>query len=1038
MSKNKVKIHKRILPTEAYDLLDPGSFRQMDAFSLKAVASSGGLFFYCLAGGGAGTLLKMPFINGRGWNDQKRSEVLSRLQDRFKNESETSGVDFSFSFHHVRRVIDREEVDELKKKFDSDPRRAISRMRVEDFITFSERMVIQKTDLYLGIVATPRASLVADEVGTWKGWKGSFSAAQKTENDLILVRAITSAFVARIKGFIASLAPWGITTHLPKSAQELMRWTKNAWRPNHTQRQGVVSKGSSQISAEERLLLSDAFKTPSDYIMSDLAIEQLANFWISDDSFNMIFAMEQPPNSDKAYSSIMTDKLLTLGVQEGISIVPYYGSFHVLFSPLSYEEGDTKWRTKIFQTMTEVKGGKGLKADIRGEKAVSRVRQNYNSYISDGSNLVKASVLYQLSIPLPFLKKMVDWKDRLSVVENIKSIQIKVENELNSIGDSRWEVVKKQQFSTYMGLVPGGTNIGSAMTGVPFFYTPLDCLMHLAPVFSVVGPDQANFNGSNYFCTDACDYFVFDQFSKSNGAASNMVIIGATGSGKSVTAQILAAALEQYDPNIMIMDFGGGNVGSWDKLCSIMGGVKISFGDADSPIINPFELSEKDAIPTHAKAMEIATKIFGSASQKNISKVSGIFGYLRGNDITPLDTNQTIFEALCKKFPEIEARFKDWDDLYPSIQLGPGTSRPGETGMESLKTLFTILLSPDIDQEGHIASPWGMFNQDDIVDVILDLYNDFVPSEPGFWPTLTDFKNKLLETQKRRRTTKAADLLSGGRAPIENFERLFQRISNFCQGGADAFFDGQTNVPYKIKKENATGVQSMENARFILADFAGVEGVLRKSVYMIITNELMSRICYSSRERRSVIIRDEAWIFLQSEICRPYIKADLRLARKYNFSVVTITQNYSDIKMPEIQANTQIWIVCKLGSEEEIAAANTRFHFNGAELELFRKSGGMGTHIEKDVMNGGVIDASSRIMIRTESGKYFVKNRIGTKLRWVTTTDPDETFIYNYFRGKMKQKTPAEVIDWLATREYYGDVELQKLCADRGMKFAKL
>jgi hypothetical protein len=186
----------------------------------------------------------------------------------------------------------------------------------------------------------------------------------------------------------------------------------------------------------------------------------------------------------------------------------------------------------------------------------------------------------------------------------------------------------------------------------------------------------------------------------------------------------------------------------------------------------------------------------------------------------------------------------------------------------------------------------------------------------------------------------------------------------------------------------------------------------------------MSGILYNSKESRGVMIRDEAWFFMKSKIASKYLEADYRLARKYGFSVITIAQQYSDFKNPVLQNNTQTWCVCNLTSKDEIELAQERFKFNAAERDMF-DSGLMGTRKEKDVTTGKTMEVYSRVLIANKAGKFFVKNKVSKRELWITTTDANETFVFNFYKDiKMRGQDPIAIIDWLCLGHYISDPEL--------------
>ena len=85
------------------------------------------------------------------------------------------------------------------------------------------------------------------------------------------------------------------------------------------------------------------------------------------------------------------------------------------------------------------------------------------------------------------------------------------------------------------------------------------------------------------------------------------------------------------------------------------------------------------------------------------------------------------------------------------------------------------------------------------------------------------------------------------------------------------------------------------------------------------------------------------------------------------------------------------------------------------------------------------MDVYSRIMISNKSGKHFVKNKIGLAERWITTTDPNETFVYNFYKQlKMRDSPPFDIIKWLCEGEYKHDEKLQEAIKKAGREMPKM
>ena len=492
---------------------------------------------------------------------------------------------------------------------------------------------------------------------------------------------------------------------------------------------------------------------------------------------------------------------------------------------------------------------------------------------------------------------------------------------------------------------------------------------------------------------------------------------------------------ETLNPNIMILDFGGGLVGSWTKLCAVQGGVELKFGDPKPPRINPFQLPEADSYPNMRKKREIAIELgMDLGEEETISQIDSVYIFLRGGD-TPTTDDKVITAEIFKRCPAFDG--KNYQEIMEILRLGPGKSRPGEKSTASIRIVLELILSSNVTEDGPTDHVWSSFSLDDINEALLKLYEGYLPpaNAQKRWPTLSDFRDQLRRLNTERRN--GSDTSDWAQGHVFNYSMLMTRLNNYCAGGLESFLDGQTDVDIR-RPVMRNGVEHEENARFILADMAGITDKRKLALYMIVINDFMSSILYGSRERRGIIIRDEAWLFMKSKIANPYLEQDYRLARKYGFSVITIAQQYSDFQSPVLQNNTQNWVVCSLSSTDEINRADMRFRFNEKERDLFQNKM-MGRKSEKDVFTGRSMESYARIMIANNSGKYFVKNKISKTEQWITTTDPDETFVFNYYRERDMRGRPAiEIIRWLVTDEYQKDIALQDAIRTAGRKLPRL
>jgi len=1019
-----------------YNIFETGLGRRFDEFPIVAAASDGILPFFILNNSSLGYILKVQFVNGSSWGETERTRFLQNLERSLRLESQFATINYTYSFTVIRKPLSREDIE----KFKTD-KKCINNIRIDNLVKFSENLECQKTELYFTITASPSKNHIGETLSFIDRIKANFDRSVKYKAESLLIEDLLLKFTDKIKQLLAVFSRLGLSVDCPKTEKELLLMTRGAFRPNYNFGKNIYdsSKNSNYV---EKQLKKNIFKNAGDFLTKDLNADLYRNFWISDDCLNILFSMDETPDPNIVYESLNTDKVLKLGVKPGVSNIPYFSNYTISFSSITREEADKKWRLKNALASGMVSNKKGIFEDKMASRQAREVDIMHETFISSDTDMVHASITYQIQIPLVYIKKFFDIRDTLSDKEKIRSIVNSVKEQLNDIGYSIWTNEDKTYFNTWMGTIPGSIRRDDSVLTMPRVYTTIEGALHLTPLFATVSPDENSFRGGNYFITEDSSVFTFDHFSEKNGTAANFSVCGATGSGKSVTVQSLIMMTEPINPNIMILDFGGGNVGSWTKLCSVWGGVELKFGSARPPRINPFELSEVDSFPNTRKKSSILNFIgLNKNDEDGLARLDSVYQFLRVDD-SPFMSEDNRFKEIENRFPKLaELGYKEVMNL---LRLGPGYSLPGEKGASSIKMVLELLLSTNVDENGTKDNPWSMYSIDDINETILRLYETFHPpmENPNQWPTLTDFKNQLQEIHEERIEAHMSGVgkdKNGKYVPeqIYNFVGLYNKISNYCIGGLDPFLDGQTNVD--IYKEVIVGsVAKKMPAKFILADMANISDKRKLAIYMIVINDFMSNILYSSKESKGIMIRDEAWFFMKSNIAAPYLEADYRLARKYGFSVVTIAQQYSDFKSPVLQNNTQTWIICALTSKDEIDLADYRFKFNKYERGLFERKE-MGTKIERDILSGKILEAYSRIMVANASGKYFLKNKIGKEERWITTTNDAETFVFNYYKEtKFRNKPVIDIIEWLCRGEYRNDKDLQQALVKSGRKMPNI
>ncbi len=111
-------------------------------------------------------------------------------------------------------------------------------------------------------------------------------------------------------------------------------------------------------------------------------------------------------------------------------------------------------------------------------------------------------------------------------------------------------------------------------------------------------------------------------------------------------------------------------------------------------------------------------------------------------------------------------------------------------------------------------------------------------------------------------------------------ERLIYALKEYAQGRYSLYFNGESKLDI--------------NNMLTVFEFSKINSneVLKNSVLMMVTFLVYSKMF--KRERRMVLIIDEAWSLLKHAGMREFMGAIARKARKYKGCIVIATQNYGD------------------------------------------------------------------------------------------------------------------------------------------------
>jgi len=238
------------------------------------------------------------------------------------------------------------------------------------------------------------------------------------------------------------------------------------------------------------------------------------------------------------------------------------------------------------------------------------------------------------------------------------------------------------------------------------------------------------------------------------------------------------ALSQEVKINTTILDFGG-SIDSWQKLCSVVKATTLRFGNVNPPILNPFQLSLKNSQPTLQGNKIIAKAIDRDANDESImSMIKFIYLYMNSYDAASLNR-----DFLISCFPVFKR--VGYEEMLEILKLKPGTSKPGEKALESIRTVLELILANSVTVEGSSNNVWNTFLLDDINETIDMLYEDYRPpaNNPNRWPQISDFMSALERLNALRAS--GNNLNKWKSRGVFNYDLLMSRLSIYCEGGVD-------------------------------------------------------------------------------------------------------------------------------------------------------------------------------------------------------------------------------------------------------------
>jgi hypothetical protein len=519
-------------------------------------------------------------------------------------------------------------------------------------------------------------------------------------------------------------------------------------------------------------------------------------------------------------------------------------------------------------------------------------------------------------------------------------------------------------------------------------------------------------NGTNHFIDNRNNAVIFDLMDPSL-PAWNYSVSGQTGSGKSVLMntildmQFADLATKGKKPVICILDVGGDR-GSYQKFMRLVGGTEINLSGVKKPSIQMLELVPERSDPTPQKIKDVAHAI-GMDRGINLedekikadleSRVRAFYGELLDKGLNNL-TNYEREKLFEETFEFAEKAEQD----RPLFELKPGECQPASKNINLIMGILEVMLSSNAKK----IDGFTIFDYDEVSAIVLETYR----RTPGRFPYLSDLL-KVAQEIFDPQDEESRKLVN----------RFTIKIKNWTNEGAYPMFDKDTSID--ISND------------VILADLKGLESNPQlQVVYTLLISQLFNDKMYFTRDRRKLIVRDEAWSIMRNERARQYFVEDLRTARKNGFATIAISQLPTDYLNPSVEdgraiiSNMQVQIFCKFGTEKICQEVAREFSL-GPEVVEEMKSLGLQKELQDD---GSYKNTFAKFMMVMGGKNIYVFYNILHPFEYILySSSAEDNAVIDYYMRIKKSHTDLEQVLWLISKnEHIGDLGLAEFLEKGG------
>lgn len=736
-------------------------------------------------------------------------------------------------------------------------------------------------------------------------------------------------------------------------------------------------------SKDEYIKFDDSQEQARQTMFSGVRATVNLDDFVLDDVYHRVYTLDRPPK-----------EIITGATFRGFKKMNVEYLYSVTFRVMPHKEAISTFNNKARDkmVMADAAGHGSQIPDLVSQESINRVMESYERFVKGEGTGVKASMNLVVRIPQKEIEADIR-KKGISFGEWKRTLDHHLINNLfPNMGRSEWAVENYTGWIVFNKCIPGFGHLNSIVLKETML------MAENIPYFFNLWSNRQNIehNGVNHMFDEEGGFVPFDLMDPML-PAWNYNFSGETGSGKSVLVNvILAMQLAEMHgkkkPVISLIDVGGDR-GSYYKLLELTNGERINLSRSKKPSIQILELIPELSMPTNSKIDNLVQvlKSYGVNLKDDLlfRKIRDFYAEKidKGQDL-----NDQMLDKLCREFLNVPLD----ENLKEALTLKPGECQPDGKALSLILSVIEVMISSSPKE----IDGFKLHQISDVLEIIKETYDR---KRDGF-PYMSDLYNT------------AKDLLdendSSGRLMLTQLEAWTVR-------GSYGMFDADTSV-------------DLTND-VILVDLKGLESEPQlQSIYTLVFNNLFSNKMYKIRGRRKLIVRDEAWSVMRSEMARRYLVEDLRTARKAGFATLTISQFPTDFMNPSpedgraILGNTQVFMIGKIANQDIIDQVTRTLNLPAKISRELKYLGNI-----KDESTGKTM--YSRFLMKAGDTYYILRNVLHPFEYMLYSSSENDNLIIDYYKHVTKRfDSLIETLEFIAKGKHFGDKGLAKFLEESG------